>query len=810
LAWDPNANGPVRSIAISGTTVFSGGNFTNIGNQNRNHIAALDVITGNALAWNPNVDSAVRSITIIGTMVYVGGSFVNIGGQGRNYIAALDITSGNVLTWNPNANCPVNSIVVSGTTVYAGGEFTGIGGQSRSNIAALDVATGNATGWNPNANNSVFSFAVSGKSVYIGGKFTTIGGQNRRGIAAVDTVTGSVFDWDPSASDSCCIYSLAVNATTVYAGGYFQVIGGQFRNHIAALDVTTGNATAWNPNAGSLVYSLALSGTSVYVGGDFRTIGGQSRNFIASVDAATGNVLDWNPNSNKAVNSLAASGTTVYAGGNFDSIGGQSRNYIAALDASTGNILTWNAHASNYVYSLSLSGTTLYAGGSFDSMGGLFRNHIAAIDASTGNILSWNPNSDNFVYALAVSGTSIFAGGIFTDIGQGIGRAFFAQLGNFLSAPKLAAPANGSSGQPTGITLSWNAVSGASAYHLQLSLSPDFNMPLVDDSTLTVMSKTIGSLSNGATYYWRVSGSNTHGISLWSEIWNFSVIPQAPGAPLLLFPTNNALDVSTKPMVKWHRVNNTTSYYVLVAADSLFASIIFQDSTTIDTFKVCGQLANYTKYFWRVEAANAGGIGIWSSIYSFTTIVTIPSVVHLKAPEMGDTIKIDSVVLTWSKGVPQADLYSVEYASDSSFTVPTIDSSIIDTARLVRNLKNNSAIWWRVKSHNAAGWGDWSVKSMFAVKFISTRSGLSGLPKVFSFSISSMTGSIRYTLPKTEHVVFQIYSIKGQLQSEPLNKQQEAGYYTVNIHYGSIAAGSYLMVFRAGAYYQKKMVFLRK
>ena len=110
---------------------------------------------GLATAWNPNANGTVYALAVSGSTVYAGGDFTSIGGQARNRIAALDATTGLATAWNPNANSyRVDALAVSGSTVYAGGYFTSIGGQARNRIAALDAATGLATAWNPNANGS--------------------------------------------------------------------------------------------------------------------------------------------------------------------------------------------------------------------------------------------------------------------------------------------------------------------------------------------------------------------------------------------------------------------------------------------------------------------------------------------------------------------------------------------------------------------------------------------------------------------------------------------------------------------------------
>lgn len=155
--------------------------------------------------------------------MYVGGEFTNIGGNMRNHIAALNATSGNATAWNPGANGTVSALAVNKTNIYAGGNFDSIGGQNHKYIAALDASTGNATSWDPNSNNYVGTLAVSGTTVYASGSFTVIGGQNRNFIAALDSATGDAKAWNPSASYN--IYSLVVNGETVYVGGAFNSIG---------------------------------------------------------------------------------------------------------------------------------------------------------------------------------------------------------------------------------------------------------------------------------------------------------------------------------------------------------------------------------------------------------------------------------------------------------------------------------------------------------------------------------------------------------------------------------------------------------
>jgi hypothetical protein len=151
-AWDPEATGKVHVILGSGSTVYVGGEFGNVGGQARIGVAALDATTGDATTWNPGLtDGYAYSLALSGSTIYIGGQFNTIGGQTRRGIAAVDVGTGDVLPWNPlpSMSARINALAVSGSTVYAGGFFSSIGFQFRSNIAALDATTGAATTWTP-------------------------------------------------------------------------------------------------------------------------------------------------------------------------------------------------------------------------------------------------------------------------------------------------------------------------------------------------------------------------------------------------------------------------------------------------------------------------------------------------------------------------------------------------------------------------------------------------------------------------------------------------------------------------------------
>jgi len=430
--WDPDANAMVRVIRVISTRVYVGGDFTSVGGQTRNRIAALDPSTGLAYSnFNPGANGAVYALATLNNILLCGGTFTTLGGQTRNRIAAIDAywaspTYGDVTAWDPDANATVRALRTTGSNIYVGGDFTTIGGVARNRIAAFDSAPGPVTSWDPSAENSVYALVVAGSKVYAGGTFKIINGKERHNIAELDS-TGVATSWNPNASD--IVYGLAVSGdnSTVYAGGQFTSIGGAPRNMLAALSTTTGLATDWDPNPDSAVLGVAVSpdGSTVYAAGYFSlSIGGALRHYLAALNAATGNATAWDPNANSTVTGLVLSGDglTVYARGYFTTIDGQARNGLAALSSTTGHATAWNPNPDNTVSALSVLGTTVYAGGSFSSIGGQTRKGIAALNGTTGLATPWDPNPkmvfmDPSIMTLAASGGTVYVSGLFTEIG---------------------------------------------------------------------------------------------------------------------------------------------------------------------------------------------------------------------------------------------------------------------------------------------------------------------------------------------------------------------------------------------------------
>jgi len=456
-AWTGRVDGRVVSLALVGSTLYVGGEFTLAGSgagaamaTPRQNVAAFAAADGALLSTTGlAADGVVTTLAASGATLYAGGDFANFGGQARQRLAAYDTQGDSVTAWAPGADAPVRAILAaaSGGPVFVGGAFANAGGAPRAFLAAIDPSTGLATAWNPGANDAVTALAMVGDVVYVGGRFTQLAGSARNHAGAVHATTAALQAWDPNVDDA--VLTFAVAGSTLYLGGEFLNVAGNVRLHAASVDLATGALTPWHPATNDPVRVMVASADRVALGGSFEALGGHLRRNLAAIDLETGHLLPWRPRPDGAVLALAvARDRRLYVGGAFTTIAGQNRDRLAAFDLATRTLTSWNPGADAAVRALasftdSNADTTIYAGGDFTMAGGQARSHLAAIAGTSGlAVASFAPGAtSDSVLALDVNAAHVYAGGQFTTLG-GAALPYLGRLDRLTGAADAAwAPA---------------------------------------------------------------------------------------------------------------------------------------------------------------------------------------------------------------------------------------------------------------------------------------------------------------------------------------------------------------------------------
>jgi hypothetical protein len=457
----------VDALAVSGSTLYAGGDFTRAGG-----IAATNIAQWNGSSWSAlgsgvsgvadNLIGDVYALAVSGGTLYAGGAFTSADGSPANNIAQWNGSSWSALDSGTNSvglNNGVFALAVSGSTLYAGGVFTAAGGSAANYVAQWNGSSWSALGLGLNVgiNNYVLALAVSGSTLYAGGLFQTAGGTPAANIAQWDGTNWSAL----GSGVNAFVFALAVSGSTLYAGGLFTTEDGSAATNIAQWNGT--NWSALGPGINFTVNALAVSGSTLYAGGNFTNAGGNAANYIAQWNGSNWSALG--SGMNNAVSALAVSGSTLYAGGYFTTAGGDTNaNYIAQWNGSN-----WSALGSgmdNVVVALAVSGSTLYAGGEFTNEDGNAANYIAQWNGSSWSALGSGVNGD--VEALAVSGSTLYAGGYFTTAGTNVSA--YAAMAN-LPASIAIIPKNAAFGFTNGMF--GFDVSGPSGSNVVIQTSTD-------------------------------------------------------------------------------------------------------------------------------------------------------------------------------------------------------------------------------------------------------------------------------------------------------------------------------------------------
>jgi hypothetical protein len=361
--------------------------------------------------------------------------------------------------------------------------------------------------------------------------------------------------------------------------------------------------------------------------------------------------------------------------------------------------------------------------------------------------------------------------------------------------PVLVAPPNGATLVSINPTLDWNPSANADTYNVQMSDDPGFSNLIVNQTGIVATSLGVTGLANEETYYWRVSATNTAGTGDWSEVWSFTTIPAVPTAPGLASPANGATGQPTTLLLAWHPAQGAESYQVQLALEQNFLNIVGEDSGLVDTARQINGLLNNTTYYWHVRGSNVAGSGDWSETWNFTTIVQLPSQVVLVLPLDGALITSDSALFVWRQGQPAVDQYWFELATDSVFSSPDIDSTIVDTTVVSGQLQSDQQYWWRVRAHNQAGWGPFSTARDFTVLITGVKEN--ELPTEFSLSQNypnpfNPSTHIKFGLPHAAHVKLEVFNLLGESVAVLLEEIRAAGYHIVLFEAKGLASGVYL------------------
>jgi hypothetical protein len=722
--WSPlgsGINGDVYALAVSGGTLYAGGNFSTPGYM----VAQWD---GSSWSGMGGVSGTVNALAVSadGT-VYAGGEFKTANGN-LNLAVVYYIAQWNGSSWSAlgkGMNNWVSALAVSGSTLYASGYFNWATNSDGVAVAANYIAQWNGSSWSALGNGldnfPVYALAVSGGTLYAGGNFDKAGGNAAKYLAQWNGTNWSALG---SGLQGGGVTALAVSGSTLYAGGYFTNAGGITVNHIAQWNGSSwsalGSGLSWDGH-GVPIGALAVSDGMLYAGGIFLGI-----NAIAQWNGCSWSTVGSGLTGTTwpCVYALAVSGGTLYAGGDFNISGDLSTelDYIAQWTVSNSSappgpatLLTPANAAGSQPRRPEFSWTQPCPPATWFQLY-VTRNGSEYLDQWMEGATNWTPTAD-------LPGGS-YSWWVETYSSGGLGpwstSSSFTVPVTIPSSIVLVLPLGSASPATTQLYV-WQADPAASWYELYVVQ----NGRVLCDQWFTLSNSVAPPFAvrigghTGGNYEWWVRGWSPDGLGPWSNMGSYTMnAPQPPGPVTLLAPANTASFSIRQPELTWTTTSPAADWYYLYLTRN-GSKYLDQWVEGTTSWVVTSGLPGGT-YNWWVLPWNAVGYGQWSTNFSFTIPPAVPVAITLISPS-GSVAAGSTQLYTWQADAAATwyELYVSTGGSVFCNNWYTLSNSVAgsgtgDFAVDVNGHSSGTYYWW-VRGWGPDGMGPWSSSLTFQI-----------------------------------------------------------------------------------------------
>lgn len=351
-------------------------------------------------------------------------------------------------------------------------------------------------------------------------------------------------------------------------------------------------------------------------------------------------------------------------------------------------------------------------------------------------------------------------------------------------------------------------------YGFELALDKEFKNIVMKDESLKDEKTTVADLKNNTQYYWRVRAKTTAGWGDYSLPYSFQISIAAPKVTLVS-PADKSEIKENQVTLSWNKTNPIAEKYkVQVSSDKLFLTDIMEDSTLKDTTKTLDKLEWDITMYWRVASFSNGVWGDYSDIYEFTAVQPkVPDAPTLVAPADNMNTVENDIEFSWSAKSSDAPalVHLLEISNSQNFDSFVFrDSNITAEKTVVKNLEDGKTFFWRMKTRNKTGWGQFSDVRSFSIFAASVNEENSVILTELSLfpNPSLQYVSIGFALKQPTGIIIEIRDINGVLvKTENLSglsigeqtvilpvKDLPTGNYNVSVISGDIVIQSQLIV----------------
>lgn len=257
----------------------------------------------------------------------------------------------------------------------------------------------------------------------------------------------------------------------------------------------------------------------------------------------------------------------------------------------------------------------------------------------------------------------------------------------------------------TGVPLSWsvptdNGGLAITGYQVQRATNSGFTTGLAT-SDITGTSATIGPLSSGTNYWFRVRAKNDAGYGAYSGVRSTATVPTAPTA------LNDTSETPTTFTLNWTAPtgNGITGYEIQQSTSSGFSSGVTTWTQGATTNRAISGLTPATTYYYRVRAQTAGGYGAYSAVFSITPGLPAPTLGTVATETTNYKLRVN-----WSAPSVTTGLigYRIQTALNSTFTIGVSNFDVGNVLTADLTLTGGRRYWVRVAARTSGGVNAWS------------------------------------------------------------------------------------------------------
>jgi hypothetical protein len=299
----------------------------------------------------------------------------------------------------------------------------------------------------------------------------------------------------------------------------------------------------------------------------------------------------------------------------------------------------------------------------------------------------------------------------------------------------------------------------------------------------------------------------------WSNTSSFVTTVSTPSAPKIVSAISDKMGYIT---LNWNKAESADQYLIQVAFDQAFTNI-FKSVSTSDTVKSITWFSEGIKYYWRVQANNIAGSGLWSNVGDFTLLYA-PTNLDLQISAS------NQITLSWKDNSTIKDGYIIERKQS-----PQTSFAVIDTLKgggngyTDNNLEKGQSYTYRLKAYKDSLESEYSNEASLTI--VGIKGEKEDIPNEYSISQNypnpfNPTTKIKFALPKSGLTKLIIYDLLGREVITLINNELKAGYHEINIDAhnlpnrvsaeGGYASGVYFYQLRVGDFIQTNKMILMK